>query len=432
MNFNSLNDCKKQTFLFLQGHPSTFARKLAASLEARGARVLRVNFCFGDWLYWLGRPAINYRGRFADWPAYLKELIVEHNVTDIIYYGDRRPYHKAAAEVAQDLGIYAYVYEFGYLRPDWLTLERCGMTAYSHFPSDPERIRSIGTQFPEPDLVRRYSHSIVLELTHEIFYHLSTYICHAIYFNYFSDRYYNPLLEYLTGIPQQFRRKSADKEAGKKINELVENQTRFFLMPLQLQNDYQLRCNATYAHQSDAIHEIIQSFATHADQSAELVFKCHPLDNGAEGWPQHIRTIAQRTGVSNRVHYIFGGDLDKLLSHAAGTVLINSTVGLHALIAGCPTKVLGTAIYDIEGLAHQGTLDGFWTTPAKPNAELTAQYIRALAGTIQVKGNFFQKNGQDAAIQVFVTRLTSGTVNGAGAYVNPPPRQHSITNPDAQ
>ena len=141
-----------KTFLFLQGHPSTFPRRLADALEAAGARVLRINFCFGDWVYWLGRPAVNYRGRFQDWDAFLERFIAREGVTDILYYGDCRPYHLVARDVAQRCGVRAIAYEFGYLRPDWLTLERGGMSTRSHFPTDPAEIMAIGARFDEADL----------------------------------------------------------------------------------------------------------------------------------------------------------------------------------------------------------------------------------------------------------------------------------------
>ncbi|MBU2531321.1 MAG: capsular biosynthesis protein [Alphaproteobacteria bacterium] len=411
-----------QTILFLQGHPSTFARNLGIALEERGCRVLRINFCFGDWIYWLGRPAFNYRGSFADWESYLTDFIERENVTDILYYGDCRPYHRVAGDVANRLGIRAMAYEFGYLRPDWLTLERYGMSSRSHFPNEAALIQQIGAEFGPVNLEPRFRHSVALELTHEIFYNLSSYFMGLFYLRYKSDRYYNPLIEYMTGIPKQFRVAANARRAGAIMAQLEKSQTPFFLYPLQLQNDYQLRHHAAFEHQSDAIRAVIASFATHADHRDHLVFKCHPLDNGGEGWPRHIVAAAEQHGVSSRVHYIDGGNLTAMLERARGCVLINSTVGMHAIALGCPTKVLGGAIFDIAGLSHQGPLDTFWQSPATPDRELANALIRAMAGTIQIKGSFFSKDGQAAAIPTFVKRITERSVNGCGAFVSPPPR----------
>ena len=48
-------------------------------------------------------PALNYRGRFSRWRDFLEDLVKQEEVTDIIYYGDRKPYHRIAVEVAKKL-----------------------------------------------------------------------------------------------------------------------------------------------------------------------------------------------------------------------------------------------------------------------------------------------------------------------------------------
>ncbi len=416
-----------RTILFLQSHPSWFARRLARAFENEGCRILRVNFCVGDAFYWLGRPAFNFRGGLEKWPHFLRELIEREQVTDILFYGDGRPYHRLASDVAADIGINAYVYEFGYLRPDWITLERGGMSGRSHFPTDPSVIRAIGAQYPTPDLEARTHYSMAREMTHEISYNLVSYFLHVVYPRYVADRYYNPIGEYLTGIPKQMRASRMQREATDCVAQLVRGHRAFYLFPLQLQCDYQLRHNSRYAHQSDAIREVLASFAAHAPSEAMLIFKCHPLDNGAEGWPKHINAGAEAAHIAeDRLVYIEGGNLGTLLDGAKGVVTINSTVGVRALIAGCPVKVLGTALFDIDGLTHQGTLDTFWRTPARPDPTLVDAFVRALAGTIQVKGDFFTSAGQAPAIATFVDRIMGGTVNGSGAFVATPPRLSSI------
>jgi capsular polysaccharide export protein len=412
-----------RTILFLQSHPSWFARRLASAFEQKGCRVLRINFCVGDALYWLGRPALNFRGSLEQWSGYLRNLIRREDVSDILFYGDGRPYHRLASDVAAELGINAYVYEFGYLRPDWITLERHGMSGRSHFPNDPDVIRTIGAQFPMPDLRARTRYTMAGELAHEITYNLSSYFLHLAYPRYAADRYYNPIVEYLTGIPKQLRASRMQRDAARIVSEISGGARPYFLMPLQLQCDYQLRHHSSYAHQSDAIREVLASFAAYAPADATLIFKCHPLDNGGENWPAHIAAGARAAGLlEKRLAYIEGGDLGRLLSRARGAVMINSTVGMHALMAGCPVKILGTALFDISGLTHQGELHSFWEAPRRPDKTLVEALVRAMAGTIQVKGDFFTRMGQDTAIATFVERILGGAVNGAGASVNPPPR----------
>jgi capsular polysaccharide export protein len=203
---------------------------------------------------------------------------------------------------------------------------------------------------------------------------------------------------------------------------MINARTRYFLAPLQMQSDYQLRANSPYRHQRDMIAEVVASLAADAPADAHLVFKIHPLDNGLERWPRVIAAAAARHGVTGRVHVIDGGNLALMIRGAAGVVLINSTVGLHALRLGCPVKVLGVAVYDIDGLCHRGPLASFWRDPKRPDTDLTAALVRALAGTIQVKGNFFTREGRSVAIPALAQRLVGDTVNAPGAFVDPPPR----------
>ena len=80
------------------------------------------------------------------------------------------------------------------------------------------------------------------------------------------------------------------------------------------------------------------------------------------------------------------------------------------------------AIFDIAGLTHQAPLDTFWTTPEQPDPALRDAFVRAIAGTIQVKGNFYTPDGRATAIAEIVRRLGEGRVNMPDAFVTPPPR----------
>ena len=53
-----------------------------------------------------------------------------------------------------------------------------------------------------------------------------------------------------------------------------------------------------------------------------------------------------------------------------------------------PTKVLGRAIYDIEGLTYQGKLDQFWTQSqdAQPNPDLVVKFINYIIHKTQING----------------------------------------------
>ncbi|MEM7239431.1 MAG: hypothetical protein AAF501_16620, partial [Pseudomonadota bacterium] len=96
---------------------------------------------------------------------------------------------------------------------------------------------------------------------------------------------------------------------------------------------------------------------------------------------------------AERVLLLEGGSFELLLDHLAGVVTVNSTAGLSALRRGVPVVALGTAIYDLEGLTHSGTLSTFWHDPSVPDAGRVALLVGALKNAIQIRGSF---DGPDA------------------------------------
>jgi capsular polysaccharide export protein len=151
---------------------------------------------------------------------------------------------------------------------------------------------------------------------------------------------------------------------------------------------------------------VLRSFGRNAPPDRQILFKLHPLESGWHAWTRRIGRLARRHGVADRVRVIRGGDLQRLLKASRGAVLVNSTVGMHALRLGVPTCALGQAIYGIAGLTHQGGIDSFWTAPDPVDAALFDTFERALAG-IQVKGSFFNPEGRRRAVLEIADRLAA-------------------------
>ncbi|CAM4095838.1 Capsule polysaccharide biosynthesis protein [Bordetella tumulicola] len=413
----------QRRILFLQGPPSTFWRQLCDQFEAAGATTRRINFSMGDWVYWRKPGADNYRGRFSKWGAYLRKYLVEHQITDILYYADRLPYHAVARELGAALGIRTYAVEFGYLRPDWLTLERGAMGALSHFPSDPEVIRQIARQvrtFSQPK--EHFTHRFAQEATNEVVYNLLTSLVPYGYPLYRADKYYHPIIDYLSWLPSALRKMFTERARTIAATRLRTERKRYWMLALQIQADYQLRVNSSYRRQADMIAEVIASFAQHAHPDGHLIVKLHPLDNGVECWERRVKRLAKQHGVEKRVLAVSNCDLKRTIRRSRGVITINSTVGLHSLRAGTPVKVLGMAVYDIVGLTHQGSLDTFWVKPQRVDKTLRNALVSALAATIQVHGSFYHPEGREYACREIVRRVMNDQVNEPGGFVDPPPR----------
>ena len=399
----------------LQGHPSPFWGELYDGLIADRHRLLKVHLCLADLVYWGRRPAISYRGRYKNWQSWIRRYLLAEKVTDILYYADCLPYHVDALEVARELGIRCWAIEFGYLRPDWITVEPEAMGARSTFPKDRQAIEALASGVAAPDMVSRYPHKFATEAFHEVSFSLLQAFGRPFYPLYNSDKIYWPIVDYLSWIGElaleRRRNRLSDRlQKTVKLGELPYN-----LVAMQIQADYQIRASSRYGHLSEFLSEVFESFARSAPAARHLIVKLHPLDNGLESWFYRIPRLADRFGIRKRLHLIKGGDLSVLLRNSKGVVLVNSTVGVHALRMGLPTYAAGEAVFDISGLTHQGEMDAFWENPENVDREFFDVFERALS-RIQVKGSFYNAQGRVAAVSSVRDRFRSSTLSGIFDY----------------
>lgn len=408
--------------MLLQGPPSPFARELGAALAARGHHVTRVLVSFSDWLFGRGDGAVLWRGPFADWEQWVETRMRAERITHLVYYADRLPHHVAAQRVALRLGLRCVSYENGYLRPDWVVLEEGGQGAFSHFPADLALVKRLAAGLPEPDMQRRFGHGFAQEAVAEMTCHLGNWLFAPLFPGFRADRAVNPVLEYLSYLPRHVQAWRGARTAERAVGELLAQGRRFHLLALQMAGDYQIRANSPWRDLREFVAEVLTSFACHGPSEGLLVVKRHPMDNGWINWPRVVARLARQVGIADRVVFLDGGDLGLLLRHAEGCVLVNSTVGLHALQAGCPVLCRGIAVYDMAGLTHQGGLDGFWNAPERPDPDGVAALVRLMAAAIHVRGDFLAAEGRRAAVASMVARLEAGLARPFGAVLPVPPR----------
>ncbi len=413
---------ERRTFLFLQGPLSPLYGGIADRLAQSGHRVLRINLCFGDWMHWRRPGATAFRGRVADWPAFIAGYLERNGVTDVVLHGDRRIYHKIAGEAARARGIAVIATELGYLRPDWMTIERDGTSTGSHFPLDPDAIRAVAARLPRTDLTPRFSNSFWLVAAPDVLYNIANVLFFWAWPHYQKHTIYNPLVEYVSAGLRLLGASRRDASARWSLEKLAERALPYFVLPMQLEGDFQLRDHSPYGGMEPALREIITSFGRNAPVDAQLVVKSHPLDAGREPWRRIVEGMARDAGAGDRVHYLGGGRLDAMLEGASGMVTVNSSAGLEALRAGVPVKCLAPAIFDVDGLTDQRSLDAFWRDRAQPDPELLADFLQALAGSVQARGSIHSRDGLDEAIRTMAQRLEERDLNSGGAFVDPPPR----------
>lgn len=402
---------EKRNFLFLQGPITPFFKLLADELERQGHNCFRINLCFGDWLFWRGRPSVQFRGSQKDWPAFIEKFLVTHQITDLVLLGEQRYYHQIAIQSANKLNIQVVTTDFGYLRPDWITFEKNGMSSNSEFPKCPEKIMALGEKAPPLDHALKYKDSFFQQVFWDVSYHLLSTLFRPLYPRYTSHQLYHPVLVYLgTGFRLLKLKFSGNKKADNFIDELCNGSDRFMLFPLQMQNDFQIRAYSRYDNIQQALDEVIESFAENAPEQMKLVIKVHPLDPGMVSWQSHIKECCRKHGLADRVEYLDGGSLAQLIQACEGVVTINSTVGIWALRQHKPVCVLGEAIFDVQGLTTKA-LDQFWNNPIKPSDSLLDAYLRALGAYLHIRGVYYSKPGLLEAVSQASERLLDNKVN---------------------
>ncbi len=402
-----------QSFLFLQGVASPFFADLGKALIDEGHHVLKINFCGGDWLFSNRLNHLNYQDSLNALPEFLQNIFAKHQITDIVLFGDTRPVHLSALQLAKQQNISVHVFEEGYLRPGWITLEKDGVNANSPLSKRPEWFLDFANTQAVQTTPQATGQQLKPRAYHDLRYHLASFFLKLRYPHYRTHRPDMPLTEYLGWIkrfPAIFL--FHKKKAQQRIETLLAGNKSFYVLPLQLNADAQIKQHSPIKSISDFIQMSIKSFANHASEECFLVIKNHPLDTWLVDYPDVINKALIRNQLDpGRVIYLETGDLNTLINQAIGTVLVNSTVGLTAIQANCPTIALGTAIYDMEGLTYQGKLDDFWHDALddkyKPNAKLVEAFCRSVTALSQINGDFYTKIGIKMAVSSSVKRLVS-------------------------
>ena len=395
-------DSSRREFLFLQGPPGPFFRELAGRLAAQGLGTHRINLSGGDRYDWPGE-ATDFRGRKRDWPLFFNDFTREHGITDVVLFGDCRPMHQTALRLAQLRGIHIHVFEEGYIRPNWLTLERDGVNGHSPMERDPDMIVSMAQWLPQvpqlPPITADFRRR-----ARDGYWHYHHVVTGCLRFPFHrSHRQGSIVLDGIGWLLKLARAQRRERRAEQIIAALAGR--KYVLFPLQLTGDYQIRAQSPFGTMRVAVEYVLESFARFAPEDVVLLTKEHPLDSGFLNWRRMIDRAARKLGVADRVRHIDGGDLDSLVGSSIGMVCVNSTSGTLALEAGVPVIALGDAVYNLRDITHQGGLDQFWTSPQAPDPRTWDALKRVLHVKCLVRGGLASQSGVEILVQGSVERL---------------------------
>lgn len=378
-----------------------FFREMGHALRARGHASQRIIFNGGDRFFCFKEKSILFNGTLEEWPAFLKRQAQSLRVTDVVMYGDCRPFHRLAIETLKPMGITLHVLEEGYLRPSWVTCERDGVNAFSPFAARLPALLEEPAPAALPAFAVKERAMLTLGAFASMYYvaclldrHRFPHYCH-----HFSGCIHRAMLQWLPRLSTLPLRRA---EAYLKRKWLKRHP--YYLVPLQLERDYQVIEHSPFTDMRHFIATVMESFARQP-RAAKLVFKNHPLDNGLTSLRRIVREEARKYGISHQVCFMDAGRLPPLLKHAQGVVTINSTAGLSALHHDKPTIALGRAIYQQQGITFSGKLDDFWTQAQPPMAGRYAKLRQLLIAHTQLPGGFYTKAGRAHLLPLAVARL---------------------------
>lgn len=416
--------CSKRTFLFLQGPHGKFFKKLSNKLSS--FRYPTYNICFngGDSIdkpisintYYFSKP----REYFS---LYIKEILINKQITDVFLYGDKRYYHTIAMEICKKLDITIWVFEEGYLRPGYITLEKNGVNSNSNIPSIyNEWLSKQDFKFINFD---NSLFSISNENNDEILENpMKTRVKNTI-INYLGLWFLYPFFSFYKwhrdkGFTYEIlgwgQKKLTDlwlKNKDKKITENFFNME-YFAFPLQLSSDAQIKCASSFRDVSESVEKVISSFSKHANKNYHLIIKLHPLDNSLFNYRKFVCNLAKSFNIEQRIHFINDANSNDFIDNCLGTIVINSTMGILSIFKGKPTITLGNAIYANYGLAtsavtngvfNEKILDMFWNFPKPPAKFCVDFFYNLIINKAILLGNFYTNEGIEQSLKGVLQRI---------------------------
>lgn len=427
MKIDPLTLTAPRHFLFLQGPHGPFLHRLAKMLRAAGAEVWRVGFNAGDRAFWFGAPGyIPFQAPQDQWPDTFRAIVAEHGITDIVLYGDTRPIHASAVAAARQMGLRIHVFEEGYMRPYWITYERGGTNGHSRLMNMSVADMRSALAMSDLDVPTPPAHWG--DMRHHVFY----------------GALYHWFVMFRNGAYRNFRR---HRELPVAVETWLYTK-RLLLMPwialdrriatlrirlggfpyhlvlLQLEHDASFQKHSPFTRMEEFLTVVMDGFAGATPRHHHLVFKAHPLDNDRSPTKAIIRRLARQAGVADRVHFVRGGKLARLLDHARTAVTVNSTAAHQVLWRGIPLKVFGDAVYNKPEFVSAQPLPEFFAASDRPDSRAYKDYRRFLLETSQVPGGFYSTQGRRQLMrQVVDMMLAEADPYDSLAQGKTPPRQ---------
>lgn len=378
--------------LLLQGPIGSFFTDFSQWLSAQHKIVFKLNFNAGD-EYFYPNDTVNtfaYRGKLDEFKTYLIQFCQKHRIDNVLCFGDNRHYHIIAKQVCQQLNLVFWAFEEGYFRPEYITLEKWGVNAFSPIPKDPTFFLPYA-DLPAPPEPQKVAKGFKAMAKNAILYYYNAYFKRQDYPDYKHHRFLN--IDYYIKLwsVSLFKRLCYwlyDSGFAKRVEQ--DEFGEFFIIPLQVYDDSQVQVHSSQKSVALFLRQVLDSFVQHAPNHLNLIIKHHPMDRGFIDYgiviDEYIRQYPQLKG---RIYYIHDVPMPVFLRKAKGMVTLNSTSGISGLVHKMPVKTLGRANYDFDNLTDQQSLADFWSNPQPPDEKTFNGYKKYHLYKTHINGSFY-------------------------------------------
>jgi len=388
--YKKIGSLKDKQVLLLQGPMGNFFARLDKKFSDAGANTYRIGLNAGDEFFSHRDNYTPFKGKMEDFRFFINNYYKENSIDMVFIFGDCRYYQSIAIKEAKKLGVKVFVFEEGYVRPNYITLEKDGVNAYSSLPKNRDFYDVMGFD-------KTYEKDVITKKTNffKLYWQSSLYFIVANLFKfkypyYKHHRNFSVKQEFFYGCRSFYRKiKYRLKENGFEVLITKQLSKKYFFVPLQTHGDFQIITHSKYNTIEEFILEILKSFAKYSKDNNKLIFKHHPVDRGRCDYGNFIKKHSKILNCEDKIMVVYDVHLPTLLKHTKGTIVVNSTVGLSSLYHYTPTLCMGEAIYDIDGLTSQSTLDEFWSFQPEVDKRLFNRYRCYLIENTQVNDIFY-------------------------------------------
>ncbi|WP_386696497.1 capsule biosynthesis protein [Lonepinella sp. MS14436] len=385
-----------KNILLLQGPIGSFFYDLATYLHNKQKNVFKINLNAGDEYFFPENDSFHttaYRDTIENFQNFLSQYISYHQIDSLVCFGDNRSYHIMAKILAEQFKLNFWVFEEGYFRPHYVTLEKMGVNAYSLIPKNAQFFLEKISNLTAPPEVESSAKGFSTLAKIAICYYVNTW--------YYRKKY--PDYQHHRSLSIRFYARSwlwsGIKRAWYYIKDFrfkhfVENGKfgDFYIVPLQVYNDSQVKVHSDYFGVKEFLLDVLDSFLLFAPKHLTLIIKHHPMDRGFTDYTHIINTYIHRyPQLKRRLFYVHDVPMPVFLRHGKGMITLNSTCGVSALLHNMPVLTLGRANYDFAGLTYQGDLKSFWHNLQPPNPKVFEAFRLYHLNKTQINGSFYNQ-----------------------------------------